>query len=136
MKNNIIHLTDKKQFSKNKALFVATVIATIFQVGWLVLEMLGYQTVLFEMTAVYLLVLVTYAIQNRVLKWGDSIYKTRKGELFVYFFWTLIFTIYTLYILGLITNVPDQLNVTFSGVTIIFFGTEIIKLVGRMLREK
>lgn len=136
MKNNTVHLADKKQLSKNKVLFVATFIATIFQVGWLILEMLGYQSVLFEMTAIYLLVLVTYAIQNRVLKWGNSIYKTRRGELFVYFFWMLTFIIYTLYILGLVTNVPDQLNVTFSGVTIIFFGTEIIKLIGRMLQEK
>lgn len=130
------NLIDKKQTSKNKVLFLAAVIATIFQVGWLALEMFGHQRVLFEMTAVYLLILITYAIHNRVIKWGDSVYKTRKGEFFVYFFWILTFLIYTLYIFDLIARVPDQLSVTFSGVTVIFFGTEIIKLVGRMLKAK
>lgn len=122
--------------AKNTILFWAAVIATVFQVAWLTLEMFGFQQVLFEMTSVYLLILLTYSIQNRVLKWGEETHNIRKGEFFVYFFWMLTFTIYTLYILGLITNVPDQLNVTFSGVTIIFFGTEIIKLVGKMLQEK
>lgn len=135
MKNNAA-LIDKKQVAKNKALFLAAVMATVFQVGWLVLEMFGYQRVLFEMTAVYLLILLTYAIQNRVLKWRESAYKTRKGEFFVYFFWIFTFLIYTLYIFDFITKIPDQLSVTFSGVTVIFFGTEIIKLVGKLLREK
>ncbi len=127
---------DKGQLSKNKILFLATVITTIFQVGWLSLEMFGYQPVLFEMTAVYLLILVTYAIQNRVFKWRGGVYKTRKGEFFVYFFWILTFFIYTLYSFDLIKKIPDQLSVTFSGVTVIFFGTEIIKLVGKILQEK
>ncbi len=127
---------DKGQLSKNKILFLATVITTIFQVGWLSLEMFGYQPVLFEMTAVYLLILVTYAIQNRVFKWRGDVYKTRKGEFFVYFFWILTFFIYTLYSFDLIKKIPDQLSVTFSGVTVIFFGTEIIKLVGKILQEK
>lgn len=135
MKNNT-SLIDKRQVAKNKVLFLAAVMATIFQVGWLVLEMFGYQRVLFEMTAVYLLILVTYAIQNRVLKWRENTYKTRKGELFVYFFWIFTFLIYTLYTFDIIVKIPDQLSVTFSGVTVIFFGTEIIKLVGKILQEK
>lgn len=130
------NLIVKRQVSKNKTLFLATVIATIFQVGWLILEMFGYQPVLFEMTAVYLLILITYAIHNRILKWRDSAYRVRKGEFFVYFFWAFTFFIYTLYIFDLIAKIPDQLSMTFSGVTVIFFGSEIIKLVGRLLKEK
>jgi len=117
-------------------LFLAAVIATIFQVGWLTLEMFGHQPVLFEMTCVYLLILVTYAIHNRLIKWKDGTYKIRKGEFFVYFFWVFTFVIYTLYIFDLIAKIPDQLGITFSGVTVIFFGSEIIKIVGRLLQEK
>ena len=127
---------DKRQFSKNKTLFLAAVIATILQVAWLILEMFGHQRVLFEMTAVYLLILITYATHNRILKWGEVPYKTRKGEFFVYFFWIFTFFIYTLYIFNVIIKIPDQLSITFSGVTVVFFGTEIIKLVGNMLRKK
>lgn len=123
--------------AKNVILFWAAVIATIFQVAWLTLEMFGFQQVLFEMTSVYLLILVTYAIQNRVLKWGKIIRRNvRKGELFVYFFWIYTFAVYTLYIFNAINRIPDQLSLTFSGVTIIFFGSEVIKLVGQMLTEK
>lgn len=136
METRITSLMEKRYDSKNRALFGATVIATVFQVGWLILEMLGYQPVLFEMTAVYLLILVTYAIHNRLVKWKDGVYKIRKGEFFVYFFWVFTFAIYTLYIFDLIAKIPDQLSMTFSGVTVIFFGSEIIKLVGRLLQEK
>ncbi len=129
-------MVNGKQIAKNKILFWAAVIATIFQVGWLALEMLGYEEVLFEMTAVYLLILLTYAIQNRVLKWNISNYKGRRGELFVYFFWVCTFAIYTLYALDIIAKIPCQLNITFSAVTIIFFGNEVVKLIGRMIREK
>jgi hypothetical protein len=111
-------------------------IATVFQVGWLTLEMSGFQAVLFEMTAIYLLILVTYAIHNRLIKWRNGAYRVRKGEFFVYFFWAFTFFIYTLYIFDLIIKIPDQLSVTFSGVTVIFFGSEIIKLVGKLLQEK
>lgn len=136
MATRITKLMEKRYDSKNRMLFWATVIATIFQIGWLILEMLGYQPVLFEMTAVYLLILLTYAIHNRLIKWWDSAYKVRKGEFFVYFFWVFTFVIYTLYIFDLVTKVPDQLSMTFSGVTVIFFGSEIIKLVGKLLQEK
>jgi len=60
----------------------------------------------------------------------------RKGEFFVYFFWAYTFSIYTFYIFDLIIKIPDQLSITFSGVTAIFFGSEVIKLVGRLLQEK
>jgi len=129
-------LIAKRRASKNKALFLASVIATVFQTGWLILEMLGYQPVLFEMTAVYLLILLTYAIHNRLIKWKDGPYKIRRGELFVYFFWLFTFLIYTLYIFDLIAKIPNQLSMTFSGITVIFFGSEIIKIVGRLLQEK
>jgi len=123
--------------TKNIILFWAAVIATVFQVAWLILEMFGFQQVLFEMTSVYLLILLTYAIQNRVLKWGKIIHRNvRKGEFFVYFFWIYTFTVYTLYIFNVISEIPDQLSLTFSGVTIIFFGSEVIKLVGQLLTEK
>jgi len=123
--------------TKNIILFWAAVIATVFQVAWLILEMFGFQQVLFEMTSVYLLILLTYAIQNRVLKWGKIIHRNvRKGEFFVYFFWLYTFAIYTLYIFNVINQIPDQLSLTFSGVTIIFFGSEVIKLVGQLLTEK
>ncbi len=136
MKNDFEIPKKEIQANKNKTLFLAAVIATIFQIGWLVLEMLGYQPVLFEMTAVYLLILVTYAIHNRLIKWKDGTYKIRKGEFFVYFFWAFTFVIYTLHVFNIITEIPDQLGVTFSGVTVIFFGSEIIKIVGRLLQEK
>lgn len=136
MENNTNNAIDKQYASKNRMLFLASVIATIFQIGWLLLEMLGYQPVLFEMTAVYLLILVTYAIHNRLIKWKNGAYKVRKGELFVYFFWVFTFAIYTLYIFDLVVKIPDQLSMTFSGVTVIFFGSEIIKLVGKLLQEK
>lgn len=136
MATRITKLMEKRYDSKNRALFWATVIATIFQIGWLILEILGYQPVLFEMTAVYLLILLTYAIHNRLIKWWDSVYKVRKGEFFVYFFWVFTFVIYTLYIFNLVTKIPDQLSMTFSGVTVIFFGSEIVKLVGKLLQEK
>ncbi len=136
MKDKHINLRNKRHFSKNKVLFWATVIATIFQVGWLTLEMFGYQPVLFEMTTVYLLILITYALHNRILKWRDGTQKFRKGEFFVYFFWAYTFFIYTFYIFDLITKIPDQLSITFSGVTVIFFGSEVVKLVGRLLQEK
>lgn len=122
--------------AKNIVLFWAAVIATIFQVAWLTLEMFGFQQVLFEMTSVYLLILLTYAIQNRVLKWGEETYNVRKGEFFVYFFWIYTFAIYTLYIFDVINQLPSQLSLTFSGVTVIFFGSELIKLVGQLLVEK
>ena len=123
--------------TKNIILFWAAVIATVFQVAWLILEMFGFQQVLFEMTSVYLLILLTYAIQNRVLKWGKIIHRNvRKGEFFVYFFWIYTFAVYTLYIFSVISEIPDQLSLTFSGVTIIFFGSEVIKLVGQLLTEK
>jgi len=122
--------------AKNTILFWAAVIATIFQVAWLTLEMFGFQQVLFEMTSVYLLILLTYAIQNRVLKWGEETYNVRKGEFFVYFFWIYTFAIYTLYIFAVINQLPNQLSLTFSGVTVIFFGSELIKLVGQLLTEK
>ena len=122
--------------AKNTILFWAAVIATIFQVAWLTLEMFGFQQVLFEMTSVYLLILLTYAIQNRVLKWGEETYNIRKGEFFVYFFWIYTFAIYTLYIFAVINQLPNQLSLTFSGVTVIFFGSELIKLVGQLLTEK
>ncbi len=134
--DNNFNLIYKSQISKNQVLFSAALIATIFQIGWLILEMFGYQSVLFEMTAVYLLILVTYAIQNRVLKWRVSNYKTRRGELFVYFFWAFTFLIYTLYIFDVVVKIPAQLSTTFSGVTVIFFGSEVVKLIGRMLQEK
>lgn len=136
MTNNNANLIHKGQAAGNRILFWAAVIATVFQVGWLTLEMLDYQPVLFEMTAVYLLILITYAIQNRVLKWRDGAYKTRRGELFVYFFWIYTFVVYTLYIVDIIVKIPQQLSATFSGVTVIFFGSEVIKLVGRMLQKK
>lgn len=136
MESNTNNLTDKQHAAKNRTLFFASVIATIFQVSWLILEMFSYQAVLFEMTAVYLLILVTYAIHNRLIKWKDGVYKIRKGEFFVYFFWVFTFAIYTLYIFDIVVKIPDQLSMTFSGVTIIFFGSEIIKLVGRLLQEK
>lgn len=136
MKNKYIHLRNKRYFSKNKVLFWATVIATVFQVGWLTLEMLGYQPVLFEMTTVYLLILITYALHNRILKWRDGTHRVRKGEFFVYFFWAYTFFIYTFYIFDLVTKIPDQLSMTFGGITTIFFGSEVIKLVGRLLQEK
>jgi hypothetical protein len=98
--------------------------------------MFGYQAVLFEMTAIYLLILITYAIHNRLIKWRNGAYKLRKGEFFVYFFWAYTFFIYTLYIFGLPIKIPDQLSMTFSGVTVVFFGSEIIKLVGKLLQEK
>jgi hypothetical protein len=132
----MIKLMDIIQVSKNRILFLAAVIATIFQVAWLILEMLGCQKVLFEMTAVYLLILVTYATHNRLLKWGDNFYKARKGEFFVYFFWIFTFTIYTLYIFNPDIIIPEQLSITFSGVTVVFFGTEIIKLVVKMLHKQ
>jgi len=123
--------------AKNIILFWAAVIATIFQVAWLTLEMFGFQQVLFEMTSVYLLILLTYSIQNRVLKWGKEPHRNvRKGELFVYFFWIYTFAVYTLYIFNVIGEIPDQLSLTFSGVTIIFFGSEVIKLLGQLLTEK
>ncbi len=134
--DNNFNLIYKSQISKNQVLFSAALIATIFQIGWLILEMFGYQSVLFEMTAVYLLILVTYAIQNRVLKWRVSNYKTRRGELFVYFFWAFTFLIYTLYIFDVVVKIPAQLSTTFSGVTVIFFCSEGLRLIGRMRQEK
>lgn len=122
--------------AKNTILFWAAVIATVFQVAWLTLEMLGFQQVLFEMTSVYLLILITYAIQNRVLKWGKETHNVRKGEFFVYFFWIYTFAVYTFYIFNVINKIPNQLSLTFSGVTVIFFGSELIKLVGQLLTEK
>lgn len=136
MENDTSNLIDERYAAKNKTLFWASVVATIFQVGWLTLEMFGYQSVLFEMTAIYLLILVTYAIHNRLIKWRNGAYKLRKGEFFVYFFWAYTFFIYTLYIFDLIVKIPDQLSITFSGVTVIFFGSEITKLVGKLLQEK
>jgi len=38
--------------TKNKSLFLAAFIATLFQIGWLTLEAFGFQPVLFEMTTV------------------------------------------------------------------------------------
>ncbi len=136
MTNNDANLIAKRRATKNRTLFWASMIATVFQVGWLTLEMFGFQAVLFEMTAIYLLILVTYAIHNRLIKWRNGVYRVRKGEFFVYFFWAFTFFIYTLYIFDLIIKIPDQLSVTFSGVTVIFFGSEIIKLVGKLLQEK
>lgn len=136
MTNDSTNLIDKRHATKNRTLFLASVIATIFQIGWLTLEMLGYQPVLFEMTAIYLLILITYAIHNRLIKWRNGAYKIRKGEFFVYFFWAYTFFIYTIYIFGCPIKIPDQLSITFSGVTIVFFGSEIIKLVGKLLQEK
>lgn len=136
MEDNANNPIDKRWAAKNKVLFLASVVATVFQVGWLILEMFGYQPVLFEMTTIYLLILVTYAIHNRLIKWKDGAYKMRKGEFFVYFFWAFTFFIYTLYIFNLVAKIPDQLSMTFSGVTVIFFGSEIIKLVGKLLQEK
>ncbi len=127
---------NEKNVFKNKTLFLAALIASIFQIIWLTLEMFGYQPVLFEMTMVYLLILATYAIHNRVLKWRDGRYKIRKGELFVYFFWAYTFFTYTLYILDFVPKIPDQLSVTFSGITVIFFGSEIIKLIGKLTQKK
>lgn len=129
-------MADRKNISKNRILFYAAFIATIFQVGWLTLEIFNYQPVLFEMTSVYLLILLTYALQNRVLKWRSNTYIDRRGELFVYFFWVYTFSIYTLYIFNIINKIPTQLGMTFSGVTIIFFGSELVKLVGRLLQGK
>lgn len=136
MKSDFEIVKKETQARKNNTLFLAAVIATFFQIGWLILEMFGYQPVLFEMTCVYLLILVTYAIHNRLIKWRDGTYKIRKGEFFVYFFWMFTFAIYTLYTFDLIAKIPDQLGMTFSGVTVIFFGSEIIKIVGRLLQEK
>lgn len=136
MTNNGTNLIAKRRATKNRTLFWASMIATVFQVGWLTLEMFGFQAVLFEMTAIYLLILVTYAIHNRLIKWRNGAFRVRKGEFFVYFFWAFTFFIYTLYIFDLIIKIPDQLSVTFSGVTVIFFGSEIIKLVGKLLQEK
>jgi len=136
MTNNDTNLIAKRRATKNRTLFWASMIATVFQVGWLTLEMFGFQAVLFEMTAIYLLILVTYAIHNRLIKWRNGAFRVRKGEFFVYFFWAFTFFIYTLYIFDLIIKIPDQLSVTFSGVTVIFFGSEIIKLVGKLLQEK
>ena len=136
MTNNSTSLIDKRHAAKNRTLFLASVIATIFQIGWLTLEMLGYQPVLFEMTAIYLLILITYAIHNRLIKWRNGAYKIRKGEFFVYFFWAYTFFIYTIYIFGCPIKIPEQLSLTFSGVTVVFFGSEIIKLVGKLLQEK
>jgi len=136
MTNDTTNLINKRRAAKNRTLFWASMIATVFQVGWLTLEIFGYQAVLFEMTAIYLLILVTYAIHNRLIKWRNGAYKLRKGEFFVYFFWAYTFFIYTLYIFGLPIKIPDQLSMTFSGVTVVFFGSEIIKLVGKLLQEK
>ena len=136
MINDDANLINKRRAAKNRTLFWASMIATVFQVSWLTLEMFGFQAVLFEMTAIYLLILITYAIHNRLIKWRNGAYRVRKGEFFVYFFWAFTFFIYTLYIFDLIIKIPDQLSVTFSGVTVIFFGSEIIKLVGRLLQEK
>ena len=136
MKSKYIQLRNNRYLSRNKVLFWATVIATVFQVSWLVLEMFGYQPVLFEMTTVYLLILITYVLHNRILKWRDGTHKVRKGEFFVYFFWAYTFLVYTLYMFDLVTKIPDQLGITFGGITTIFFGSEVIKLVGRLLQEK
>lgn len=136
MPNDTTNLINKRRAAKNRTLFWASMIATVFQVSWLTLEMFGYQAVLFEMTAIYLLILITYAIHNRLIKWRNGAYKLRKGEFFVYFFWAYTFFIYTLYIFGLPIKIPDQLSITFSGVTVVFFGSEIIKLVGKLLQEK
>jgi len=130
------HLIKQSFSSKNKNLFLAAIIATVFQVAWLTLEMFGFQPVLFEMTTVYLLILLTYAIHNRILKWRNGTYEIRKGEFFVYFFWVYTFIVYTFYTFDIITKIPDQLSITFSGITVIFFGTEIVKLVGRLLQKK
>lgn len=136
MPNDTTNLINKRRAAKNRTLFWASMIATVFQVSWLTLEMFGYQAVLFEMTAIYLLILITYAIHNRLIKWRNGAYKVRKGEFFVYFFWAYTFFIYTLYIFSLPIKIPDQLSITFSGVTVVFFGSEIIKLVGKLLQEK
>lgn len=136
MPNDTTNLINKRRAAKNRTLFWASMIATVFQVSWLTLEMFGYQAVLFEMTAIYLLILITYAIHNRLIKWRNGAYKVRKGEFFVYFFWAYTFFIYTLYIFSLPIKIPDQLSMTFSGVTVVFFGSEIIKLVGKLLQEK
>jgi len=122
--------------TKNKSLFLAAFIATLFQIGWLTLEAFGFQPVLFEMTTVYLLILVTYVINNRILKWQDFSYKPRKGEFLVYFIWSYTFTVYTLYIFNLVPKIPEQLSITFSGVTVVFFGNEIVKFISRLLPEK
>lgn len=126
--------TDRK--AKNRTLFLAAFIATVFQIGWLTLEAFGFQPVLFEMTTVYLLVIITYVINNRILKWQNFSYKPRKGEFLVYFIWLYTFTIYTLYVFDLIPKIPDQLSITFSGVTVIFFGNEIVKFISRLLPVK
>ena len=136
MTNDTTDLINKRRAAKNRTLFWASMIATVFQVSWLTLEMFGYQAVLFEMTAIYLLILITYAIHNRLIKWRNGTYKLRKGEFFVYFFWAYTFFIYTLYIFGLPIEIPEQLSMTFSGVTVVFFGSEIIKLVGKLFQEK
>jgi hypothetical protein len=130
------NLIEKQNISENKTLFWATVVATAFQIAWLSLEILGYHPVLFEMTTVYLLILATYAVHNKVLKWRDRSYKIRKGEFFVYFFWAYTFVLYTFYIFNLINKIPDQLSITFSGVTVIFFGSEIAKLIKKLIQEK
>jgi len=130
------NLMKQKFYSGNKNLFLAAIIATIFQVTWLTLEIFGYHPVLFEMTTVYLLILLTYAIHNRVLKWRNGTYKIRKGEFFVYFFWIYTFAVYTLYIFNIIVKIPEQLGITFSGITVIFFGTEIVKLISKLLQKR
>ena len=58
MTNDDANLINKRRATKNRTLFWASMIATVFQVSWLTLEMFGYQAVLFEMTAIYLLILV------------------------------------------------------------------------------
>ena len=135
MENVQLDTIKREHQSKNRILFWVTVMATAFQIAWLTLEIIGYHPVLFEMTVTYLLILLTYAVHNKVLKWKERSPKFRKGELFVYFFWAYTFVLYTLYMFNLIDKIPDQLSMTFSGVTTIFFGSEIVRLVGKLLQN-
>ncbi len=123
---------DNNNFIKtNRFLFYSSFIATIVYLWWLSAEMfLGKQPVTFEMTIFFITILGSYALHNRTLKSKikDLQHKDKKGEYFTALIWGYAAIIYTLKQFSFIKKISEQLSISVSGVTLIFFGTAIVKI--------
>ena len=119
----------KNHEKRTRVLFWIAGVATLVHLLLLSLEAIGKGAVTVEMTFFYFAVLGTYGGQNVLVRWKNPREK-RKGELFVYAVWT-----YTalFYFVSVFLNKPDiipsQLALTWQGVTVLFFGTSLSKMI-------
>jgi len=118
-----------------KILFFAAGLATVLHLTLLTMEMLEKGKVPIQETVFYFSVLATYSIQRLVVRWKDV--KTKRGgELFVFAVWTYSAVVYFLSVFyNDPTLIPDQLSITWQGVTALFFGTSLTKLLKEFVRK-